>query len=71
MRKEGSPEKVVQEIRRETRRRFSAEEKIRIVLEGLRGEDRHPLAAVAAGQGVLPPLPARGCDGTVTRPVTP
>jgi transposase len=28
---------VVREIRRGTRRRFSAEEKIRIVLEGLRG----------------------------------
>ena len=34
-----SPEKVVQEIRRKTRRQFSAEEKIRIVLEGLRGEE--------------------------------
>ena len=29
---------VVREIRRATRRKFSAEEKIRIVLEGLRGE---------------------------------
>lgn len=34
-----SAEKVVKDIRRETRRQFSAEEKIRIVLEGLRGED--------------------------------
>ena len=34
-----SAEKVVQAIRRKTRRRFSAEEKIRIVLEGLRGEE--------------------------------
>lgn len=32
-------EQVVKSIRRETRRIFSAEEKIRIVLEGLRGED--------------------------------
>ena len=32
-------EKVVKDIRRATRRQFSAEEKIRIVLEGLRGED--------------------------------
>jgi transposase len=32
-------EKVVKDIRRATRRKFSAEEKIRIVLEGLRGED--------------------------------
>lgn len=29
---------VVREIKRATRRRFSAEEKIRIVIEGLRGE---------------------------------
>ena len=32
-------EQVVKEIRRVTRRQFSAEEKIRIVLEGLRGEE--------------------------------
>jgi len=32
-------EKVVKDIRRATRRQYSAEEKIRIVLEGLRGED--------------------------------
>src|SRR3982751_1672871 len=31
-------EAVVKDIRRATRRQFSAEEKIRIVLEGLRGE---------------------------------
>ena len=36
--KEGS-EAVVREIRRKTRRKYSAEEKIRIVLEGLRGEE--------------------------------
>ncbi len=33
-----SAEKTVRDIRRATRRRFSAEEKVRIVLEGLRGE---------------------------------
>jgi transposase len=32
-------EKTVRDIRRRTRRHYSAEEKIRIVLEGLRGED--------------------------------
>jgi transposase len=32
-------EKAVLDIRRATRKRYSAEEKIRIVLEGLRGED--------------------------------
>ena len=47
MAKAGSTEKVVREIRRHTRRRFSAEEKIRIVLEGLRGEREH--------RGALPP----------------
>ena len=34
-----STEKAVRDIRRATRRHYSAEEKIRIVLEGLRGED--------------------------------
>ncbi|MDQ3561360.1 MAG: IS3 family transposase, partial [Pseudomonadota bacterium] len=34
-----SGERVVKDIRRATRRQFSAEEKIRIVLDGLRGED--------------------------------
>ena len=34
-----SAEQVVKDIRRQIRRHFSAEEKIRIVLEGLRGDD--------------------------------
>jgi transposase len=34
-----SAEKAVRDIRRKIRRKFSAEEKIRIVLEGLRGEE--------------------------------
>lgn len=33
-----SAESIVREIKRQTRRKFMAEEKIRIVLEGLRGE---------------------------------
>jgi len=32
-------EQVVKDIRRATRRHFSTEDKIRIVLDGLRGED--------------------------------
>ena len=32
-------EQVIKNIRRQTRRQYSAEENIRIVLEGLRGED--------------------------------
>ena len=35
----GSTEKTVRDIRRATRRNYSAQEKIRIVLQGLRGED--------------------------------
>ena len=37
-RKKQSSEAAVRDIRRKTCRRFSAEEKIRIVLDGLRGE---------------------------------
>jgi transposase len=50
----GETEKVVREIRRETRRRFSAEEKVRIVLEGLRGEES--IAALCRREGVAPTL---------------
>ena len=44
MRQKSGPEKQpaedpIRDIRRATRRHFSAEEKIRIVLEGLRGEE--------------------------------
>ena len=37
--REVSAEKLVKDIRRKTRRKFSAEEKVRVVLEGLRGEE--------------------------------
>ncbi len=36
--KKQSSEAAVRDIRRKTRRRFSTEEKIRIVLDGMRGE---------------------------------
>lgn len=39
MTKRTSVGKTVRDIRRATRRHYSSEEKIRIVLEGLRGED--------------------------------
>jgi transposase len=39
MTKNRSAEKTVRDIRRATRRHYSAEEKIRIVLEGLQGEE--------------------------------
>ena len=38
MSKKRSSESVVKEIRRRTRKQYSSEEKIQIVLEGLRGE---------------------------------
>jgi transposase len=38
MAKEGSAEGTIRDIRRKTRRKYNAEEKIRIVVEGLRGE---------------------------------
>ena len=43
-------EKVVKDIRRATRKQYSAEEKIRIVLEGLRGEDS--IAALCRREGI-------------------
>src|SRR4029453_7625801 len=45
-------EKVVKEIRRATRKHYSAEEKIRIVLEGLRGEDS--IAELCRREGIPP-----------------
>jgi len=39
MKRKDSTEKTIRDIRRATRKRYSSEEKIRIVLEGLRGED--------------------------------
>ena len=43
-------EAVVKDIRRATRRQFSAEEKIRIVLEGLRGEES--IAGLCRREGI-------------------
>ena len=49
-----SSEKVVREIHRRTRRRFSAEEKIRIILDGLRGEES--IAELCRREGLAPNL---------------
>ena len=43
---------IVKEIRKATRRQFSAEEKIRIVLEGLRGEI--PITELSRREGLAP-----------------
>ena len=47
-------EQVLKDIRRATRRHFSAEDKIRIVLEGLRGEDS--IAALCRREGIAESL---------------
>jgi transposase len=44
-------EQVIKQIRRVTRRQFSAEEKIRIVLTGLRGEDS--IAELCRREGIV------------------
>jgi len=49
-----SPEKLVRDIRRATRRHRSAEEKIRIVLEGLRGESS--IAELCRREGIAESL---------------
>ena len=43
-------EDVIRDIRRATRRHFSAEEKIRIVLDGLRGEES--IAEICRREGI-------------------
>ena len=42
---------IVTDIRRATRRHFSPEDKIRVALEGLRGEDS--IAALCRGEGIV------------------
>ena len=46
----GSSEQVVKDIRRATRKQYSAEEKIRIVLDGLRGE--YSIAELCRREGI-------------------
>ena len=47
---ESSSERIVKNIRRATRKQYSAEEKIRIVLDGLRGE--HSIAELCRREGI-------------------
>jgi transposase len=49
-----SPESVVREIKRKTRRKFNPEERIRIVLEGLKGEDS--IANICRREGIAPSM---------------
>jgi transposase len=47
-------EQVIKDIRRATRRHFSAEDKIRVVLDGLRGEDS--IAELCRKEGIAQSL---------------
>jgi len=49
-----NPESVIREIKRRTRRKFNPEEKIRIILEGLKGEDS--ISAICRREGIAPSL---------------
>ena len=48
------PESIVRDIKRNTRKKYNAEEKIRIVLEGLRAEES--IAAICRREGIHPNL---------------
>ena len=52
--KKSTTEKKLREIRRKTGKKYSSEEKIRIVLEGLRGEDS--IAEICRREAVHPNL---------------
>jgi transposase len=49
-----SAEKIIKDIRRVTRKQYGAEEKIRIVLDGLRGEES--IAALCRREGIAESL---------------
>ena len=52
--KTSNSESIVREIKRNTHRRFTAEEKVRIVLQGLKGEDS--IAEICRREGIAPSL---------------
>ena len=52
-----TPEKIMKDIRRATRKHHSAEEKIRVVLEGFRGE--YSIAELCRREGNIKPRCAR------------
>ena len=58
-----SSEKIIRDIRRKTRKQFGAEEKIRIVLDGLRGEDS--IAELCRREGIAQSLYYTCCNSTV------
>jgi transposase len=52
--KKKKPEEIIREIKRQTRRKFTSEEKIRIVLEGMKGEES--IATICRREGINPNL---------------
>ncbi len=52
--KQSPGEKIVKDIRRATRKQYSAEEKIRIVLDGLKGE--HSISELCLREGIAQSL---------------
>ncbi len=50
MRKKNDPDSIVRNIKRKTRKKYNSEEKIRIVLEGLRGEES--IATICRREGI-------------------
>lgn len=53
-RKKQNSESYIRDIKRKTRRKYSTEEKIRIVIEGLRGEES--IAALCRKEGIAQAL---------------
>ena len=54
MSRKKNTESIVKDIKRKTRRKFSSEEKIHIVLEGLKGESS--IASICRREGIVPAL---------------
>jgi len=54
MTKKKSTESIVKDIKGKTRRKFSAEEKVSIVLEGLKGEES--VSGICRREGIAPAL---------------
>lgn len=52
--KQDRARKAIRQVRRATRRKFSAEEKIRIILEGLRGEES--ISELCRREGMSPSI---------------
>lgn len=53
-RKKSTTKSIISNVKRQTKRKFSAEEKIRIVLEGLRGEET--IASICRKESIHPNL---------------